>query len=228
MNLKEWIIKKLEKDVEYSAGHVELENLSENERQQAFYIFSEGDANLKNFLEVSYNNGAPSIFCCSGHGKKPAYVTLKVTDENIELLRKVGKVLSNMDVIVNFTDDHIRGKYVSYHGNKIISTTWLETGANIITNPELYNDTNPSIYYHETFCTTYKPFGFDLKKKLLNYLRRKTISELECSKSTAKSIENGIRETYKISSNEVSKNKTTELRTWNHKTVTQKDDEFYK
>jgi len=114
MNIIQWLIGKLEKDVEFSAGHIELENLSESDRQQAFEKFSEGDANLKKFLETAYSNGAPSIFCCSGHGEKPAYVTLKVTAENIEL----------------------------------------------------YTDTTPSIYYHEEFCTSYKPFGFDFKKKL--------------------------------------------------------------
>lgn len=220
MNIKEWLIKKLEKDVEYSAGHIELESLSESDRQHAFSIFSEGDANLKKFLEVSYNNGAPSIFCCSGHGCKPAYVTLKVTDENIELLRKVGKILSNMNVSTNFSDHHIRGKYVSYHGVKTNSTSWLQTGANVMMNPELYDDGNPSIYYHETIYPSYKPFGFNLKKKLLNYLRRKTIPELECPKDTKNSIETterdtnkfNIRETYKINPNELLEDKTVETR----------------
>ena len=171
MGIKEWIIRRLEKDVEFSAGHIELEALSDEDRKKAFRTFGEGDSNLEKFLEVAYNNGAPSIFCCSGHGVRPAYITLKVTDGNIELLRKVGKVLSNMGVVTNFTDDHIRGKYVAYHGRKTISTLWLDIASKILEHPELYDDSNPSIYYHEEMYQSYIPLGFNLKKKILSYLK---------------------------------------------------------
>ena len=50
----------------------------------------------------------------------------------------------------------------------------------------------------------YKPFGFDLKKKLLNYLRRTTIPELECAKDSPNST---FREQYKINVNKLSKDK---------------------
>lgn len=36
MSIKSWIINKLEKDVEYSAGHIELENLTEEDREGVF------------------------------------------------------------------------------------------------------------------------------------------------------------------------------------------------
>jgi len=181
MGIKEWIISKLEKDIEFSAGHIELETLSDEDRKKAFKTFGEGNSNLEKFLEVSYNNGAPSIFCCSGHGVQPAYVTLKVTTENIELLRKVGKVLSNMDVVTNFTDDYIRGKYVAFHGRDTISTSWLDIAAKVMETPELYDDSNPSIYYHEEMYPSHKPLGFNLKKRLLSFLRR-DIKELPSRK----------------------------------------------
>ena len=83
MEIKSWIINRLEKDVEPSAGHIELENLTEEDREEMFKQFGEGDVNLTEFLRQSYKSGLPSIFCCSGHGIQSAYVTLKITDENM-------------------------------------------------------------------------------------------------------------------------------------------------
>ena len=40
-----------------------------------------------------------------------------------------------------------------------------------IQKPELFDDVIPDIYYHEEIHDSYKPFGFDLKKKLLSLLR---------------------------------------------------------
>ena len=114
MNIKEWIIKKLEKDIEPTAGHINLEELSEAERNNCFIQFGEGDENLTSFLKTAYDNGAPSLFCCSGHGTQSAYVVLQVTDKNIELLRKVGKVLSKNGIATNFENNHIRGTIVNY------------------------------------------------------------------------------------------------------------------
>lgn len=171
MSIKEWIIKKLEKDVEPSAGHIDLEQLSEEEREKNFTRFGEGDENLTTFLKTAYSHGAPSLFCCSGHGIRSAYVTLKVTDENIELLRKVGKVVSKNGVSTNFTKDHRRGIIVNYSSMRSTSTKWLSIATEVMENPELFGDVIPDIYYHEKIYESYKPFGFDLKKKLLYLLR---------------------------------------------------------
>lgn len=49
MGFKSWIINRLEKDVEPSAGHIELENLTEEDREKMFKQFGEGDVNLTEF-----------------------------------------------------------------------------------------------------------------------------------------------------------------------------------
>lgn len=171
MSIKSWIINKLEKEVEYSAGHIELENLTEEDREKLFEQFGEGDDNLTKFLKSAYKSGLPSAFCCSGHGVQSAYVTLKITDKNIEIAKKVGKILSKQGVSTNFTDDHIRGKYVDYRSMKSISTEWLNTATQILENPEIFEDVEPDIYYHEQIVPSRKPFLFDIKRKLLTYLR---------------------------------------------------------
>lgn len=114
MGVKDWIIKKLENDVESDAGHINLEELDEEAREELFIKFGEGDKNLTTFLKTSFEHGAPSIFCCSGHGIKYPYIWLKATDENIELLRKVGKVLSKEGVVTNFTNHYTKGKIVDF------------------------------------------------------------------------------------------------------------------
>ena len=149
MGLKSWIINKLERDVEYSAGHIELEDLAEEDREKLFKQFGEGDDNLTKFLKSAYKAGLPSIFCCSGHGTQSAYVELKITDENIEIAKKVGKILSKQGVSTNFIDDYIRGRYVDYRSMKSISTEWLNTATQILEKPELFTDVEPDIYYHE-------------------------------------------------------------------------------
>lgn len=171
MSIKEWIIRKLEKDVEPTAGHIDLEQLSEEDRDKCFLQFGEGDENLTMFLKTAYSHGAPSLFCCSGHGTRSPYVVLKVTDGNIDILRKMGKVLSQNGVSTNFTKDHIRGVIVSYRAMNGASTQWLNVATQVIKNPELFDDIIPEIYYHEDIHESYKPFGFDLKKKLLSFLR---------------------------------------------------------
>lgn len=176
MGVREWLISKLENDVERTAGHIDLESLTEEERNNNFTQFGEGDANLTNFLKTAYEHGAPSLFCCSGHGNRSAYVILKVTDENIEMLRKMGKVLSKEGVVTNFENHYMRGKCVSYRSMKSFSTNWLAHASQILESPELFDDSNPEMYYHEAMHDSYKPFGFDLKKKLLSYLRRNSTS----------------------------------------------------
>jgi len=172
MRIRDWIIKRLESNVEPSAGHIDLENLDDNKRNELFEQFGEGDENLTKFLKTAYENKAPSLFCCSGHGIQSAYVVLKVTEENIELLRKIGKVLSRYGVSTNFTNDHIRGIIVDYRSMKNNDTDWLNIASQIMETPELFDDTNPEIYYHEEIKQSYKPFGFELKKKILHYLKK--------------------------------------------------------
>lgn len=199
MGIKSWIINKLEKDVEPTAGHIELENLTEEEREEMFKQFGEGDANLTEFLRQAYKNGLPSIFCCSGHGTQSAYVTLKITDENINIARKIGKILSKQGVTTNFTDDHIRGKYVGYRSMTTSSTEWLNTATQILENPELFEDVKPDIYYHEEMYSSRKPFAFDLKKRLLSYLRgTKQIAET----TTASTIQGHKENPWKLSDKE--------------------------
>ena len=187
MRIKSWIINRLEKDVEISAGHIELEDLTEEVREKMFKQFGEGDINLTEFLSQAYKSGLPSIFCCSGHRARSAYVILKITDENIEIARKVGKILSKHGVVTNFTNDHIRGKYVDYRNMKTSSTQWLNIATQSLKNPELFEDVEPDIYYHEEMHPTRKPFAFDLKKRLLFYLRgTKQIVESTTVSSTQK------------------------------------------
>ena len=63
-----------------------VSTIDDKERETLFYTFGEGDPNLTKFLKTAYEHGAPSMFCCSGHGVNNPYVVLKVTDENIDLL----------------------------------------------------------------------------------------------------------------------------------------------
>ena len=183
MGIKEKIIKKLEHDVEPDAGHIELESLTDKERSELFKKFGEGNMDLTNFLRMAYNHNAPSVFCCSGHGVKGAYVVLKVNNENIELLKKVGKVLSKQGVSTNFEDNHIRGCLVNYRAvNNNPSTDWLSVASQIMENPELFDDSNPAIYYHEEIHPSHKPLLFDFKKKLLKYLRGEKVNALPSRK----------------------------------------------
>ena len=178
MGIKERLIKKLEDDVEYTAGYIDLGELSEDEREKRFIEFGEGDPNLTKFLKTAYEHGAPSMFCCSGHGVKSPYVTLKVTDENLELLRRLGKALSLKGVATNFQFHYKQGRRVIYNSSNDASTKWLKYATQVIENPELYDDIKPEIYYHEEIYDVYKPWGFDFKKRLLSYLRgdRKKLS----------------------------------------------------
>ena len=201
MGIKSWIINKLEEDVEPSAGHIELENLTEEDREKMFKQFGEGDVNLTEFLRQSYKSGLPSIFCCSGHGVKSAYVILKITDENMNIARKMGKILSKQGIATNFTDDHIRGKYVDYRSMKTNSTEWLKTATQILANPELFEDVEPDIYYHEKMYLSRKPLAFDLKKRLLSYLRgTKQIEET----TTVSSIQKIKKKSWELSDKEKS------------------------
>lgn len=94
---------------------------------------------------------------------------MKITDENINIARKLGKILSKQGISTNFTDDLIRGKYFDYSSMKTISTELLNTATQILANPELFEDVEPDIYYYEKMYPSRKHFAFDLKKRLLSY-----------------------------------------------------------
>lgn len=188
MGLKDWLIKKLEYELEPDAGHIDLEKLSIEDRKAAFDQFSEGDKNLRIFLETAYNHNAPSVFCCSGHnGLSQPYAVLKVKDESIDLIKKVGRVLSNFNVSTNFTDDFYRGLLVSFHPvHGLKSSEWFKTAVDVMENPEKYDDSNPSIFYHDNIRpSNIKPFALELKKRLLSYLRgNKKLEEANSKKDS--------------------------------------------
>lgn len=74
---------------------------------------------------------------------------------------------------------------------KTNSTEWLNTATQILENPELFEDVKPDIYYHEEMYSSRKPFAFDLKKRLLLYLRgTKQIAETTATSSIQKPKEN--------------------------------------
>ena len=197
MKIKDWIIKKLEKEVEITAGHINLEELNEEERNKYFIQFGEGDENLTSFLKSAYENGAPSLYCCSGHGVQSAYVVLKVTNDNIESLRKLGRILSKSGVVTNFENHYIRGLNVSYRSKNDFSTQWLGLAIRIIENPDLFQDVEPEIYYHKDIISSYKPFGYDLKKKLLYYLRKNQKELPEVCQQTKQTASNKFKESLK-------------------------------
>lgn len=178
MSIREKIVKKLENDVEPSAGHIDLDKLTPEKRDEMILKFSEGDENLEEFLRVAYAKGVPSLFCCCGHGKLPAYVMLKVSDEKLPLIQTVGKVLSKDSVSTNFEDNHQRGKVVSFR-KRVIGTGWLKTAADVLRYPEKYDASNPTIFYHEEFYPSNKPFAYELKKTILNHLRQQLIDSKE-------------------------------------------------
>lgn len=201
MGIKSWIINRLEKDIEPLEKHIELENLTEEDREEMFKQLGEGDANLINFLRQSYKSGLPSIFCSSGHEVQGAHVKLKITDENINIARKIGKNLSKQGVSTNFINDPISGKYVYYIGIRTNSTEWLNTATQILANPELFEDVEPDIYYHEEIYPLKAPFAFNLKKRLLSYLRgTKEIAET----TTVSPIQKPKKNSWKLSDKEKS------------------------
>ena len=64
MSLKDWLIKRLEKEVEPSAGHIDLEDLDEEKRNEMFEQFGEGDEFLTRFLKTAFEKGFPLFRIC--------------------------------------------------------------------------------------------------------------------------------------------------------------------
>ena len=166
------LIDRLEKDLAPSDETIDLNLLSEEDREKAFIQFGEGSRELTSFLKSAYEHGAPSIFCCSGHDVRQPYVMLKVTNENLELLQTLGKVLSKQGVVTNFEEHHQYGKRVTFspHGN-VIQKEWLDKACDIMEHPEQFDSSNPSIYYHEEMTNSYVPYSFNLKKRILERLK---------------------------------------------------------
>ena len=178
--MREKIIAKLEADLKTPDTTVDLTKLTDEEREKAFIEFGEGSEELTNFLRAAYNHGAPSMFACSGHGYRQPYVILKVTDENLQMLQYLGKVLSNYGVATSFTDHYEFGKRVDYRGFIKNSPSprnlcgWLEIATDVLENPNKYIEeaNNPQIYYHEFMNSSYIPLGYRMKKKLLEELKK--------------------------------------------------------
>ena len=79
------------------------------------------------------------------------------------------------------------------------STEWLNIATKILANPELFEDIEPDIYYHEQIHTSRKPFAFDVKRRLLSYLRgTKQIAE----DTTVSSIQESKKNPWEISKEE--------------------------
>ena len=184
--VREKIIKKLEHDIEPPDSSVDLAKLSDEEREEAFIRFGEGNKGLTGLLRTAYFHEMPSIYCCSGHGIGHSYVMLKVTDENIKQLQELGKVLSNYGIATNFSDHYqFGGKRVTFDCFDP-KNNWFDLAADIINHPEKYDSSNPSIYYHEEIHQSYIPLSFKIKKRLLEFLRtsdKKLITTGEENKS---------------------------------------------
>lgn len=80
---------------------------------------------------------------------------------------------------------------------KSTSTEWFSTATKVMENPELYNDVVPSIYYHESINEGYKPFGYNIKKRLLNFLRGDNKALPPC-KDEEKTKTKGSRKTWEL------------------------------
>lgn len=90
----------------------------------------------------------------------------------MELLQKVGKILSKHGAATNFENHHLWGQQVTYHSVKDDpSTEWLNVATEVLERPEFFENIEPDIYYHEEVYPSCKPFLYDLKKKMLSFLR---------------------------------------------------------
>ena len=168
------LIERLERDLAPSEETVDLTKLKAEDREEAFIEFGEGSPALTRFLRTAYEHGAPSMFSCSGHGVREPYAMLRVTDENLEMLQDLGKVLSKYGVTTNFENHHQYGKRVSFRKvQKSKPINWLDLASDVLEHPEQYNTDNPSIYYHEEMSSSYKPLSFDIKMRLLQALKAK-------------------------------------------------------
>ena len=172
--MRERLIERLEADIEPPEETVDLTKLNDEEREATFIQFGEGSHQLTRFLKTAYAHGAPSMFSCSGHGIKQTYVMLKVTDENLPMLQHLGKALSNHNIVTNFENHHQYGRRVTFNvkNDYPIQNDWLDIAIDVLEHPENYDVSNPSILYHEGMASSYVPRSFEIKKKLLETLKR--------------------------------------------------------
>ncbi len=168
------IIERLERDLSLPDSYADLTTLSDKAREEAFIKFGEGNRGLTRFLRTAYEHGAPSMFCCEGHGLRNSYAMLRVTDENLELLQTLGKALSNHGIATDFEDNFQYGRRVTFRSTGELSrNNWFDLASDIMENPERYDSSSPSILYHETEIHTYMPRSYAIKKRLLELLKPK-------------------------------------------------------
>lgn len=171
-----------------SHGHIELAKLSDDEREKAFRRFSEGSEELYQLLKVAYDNGIESVFCCKGHSDTDmGYVSFKVTDQNVEKLKLIGKALSHNGILTNFDNRYNLGKRVTFRAFRTNNKKWFEEVTKLIINPPMH-DVIPEIYYHGEIPE--KPEGRRFKDKLIDKLREMRYKNNE--KSESKNAKNVI------------------------------------
>lgn len=199
MSIREKLILKIENLLEYRhpKESIDLSKLSDEEREEVFITFGEGNEHLTRLLKVAYSNNVSSQFCCSGHnGLKRAYVVFEVNEDNIKYLQKVGKILSKSNVVTNFENNFTYGKRVSFHGRDY-NNNWFEYAADIMENINEYEVTTPDIYYHEDMYDNIIPFGYRVLQRLLNILKNEKlkIKKLPFPKNNR---DRNIRDTIKV------------------------------
>ena len=180
--MRKGLIAKLESNLMEPSTTIDLTKLTDEQREQAFIVFGEGSKELTDFLRTAYAHGAPSMFACSGHGVRQPYVSLRVTDENLQMLQYLGKVLSNYGVTTSFENHHLFGKRVFYHGynNSDDLCAWLNTATDVLEHPDLYANgaSKPTMLYHETMTSSYVPLSYKIKKSLLESLKKRESMKL--------------------------------------------------
>lgn len=202
------IVSKLEKRKEIrelnTNGYIDVSKLSPKERENAFKMFAEGNKDLYTLLTVAYENGIQSMFSCAGHSENYfGYIVFKVNDDNLEKIRKVGKVISHYGIATNFQDHYKFGKRVSFepHRDIVKNRSWFAKMAETIKDTPQY-DVEPTIFYHEEMYISEAPFSERLEEKIINVLKKlrspeqKLLVETKEQKNTNKLGEK-LREEYK-------------------------------
>ena len=138
--------------------HTDISLLSAEEREQAFLDFSEGEEGLYNLLKTAYDHGIESLYSCKGHYYKAnlnivlAYIVLRVTKDNINLLRQIGRAVSHEQIETIFE----YGKYgnlVTFKSPALnMNKNWFNVAAEIIKNPPKKKIIPISHYYTEAPC----------------------------------------------------------------------------
>lgn len=148
----DFLLNKLEKNKALpNNGHIDLSSLSDEDREKAFQEFSEGNEGLCQLLKIAYANGLESTFCCGGHSKSNlGYITFNVNEENIEMLRQIGKFLSHESIATSFERHYKYGDRVKFQGIIGADKNWFYKLTKAIKTPPK-DDIVPKICYHESF-----------------------------------------------------------------------------